>query len=143
MDNYINMLKLSVGSESVESLIDWQRRRSQQVADGAYYHVTRMWPKRTDDILVGGSMYWVIGGLIQARQRITGFREIIGDDGIRRCGIVMDRDVMRTDIAPKRPFQGWRYLEPGDAPADLRATRAGQTPLPPGLAAALADIGVR
>lgn len=139
----MNLLKLSVGSASVETLMDWQRHRSQQIADGSYYHITRMWPKRTEEILAGGSMYWVIGGLIQARQRIIGFREIIGDDGIRRCGIVMDRDVYRTNPAPKRPFQGWRYLAAGDAPADLRPDRAGQTPLPPGLAAALADIGVR
>jgi len=143
VDNYVNMLKLSVGSESVESLIDWQHHRSQQVADGRYYHVTRMWPKRVDEILAGGSMYWVIGGLIQARQRISGFHEIIGDDGIRRCGIVMEREVVRTDIAPKRPFQGWRYLPAADAPADLRAAPAGQAPLPPDMAAALADIGVR
>jgi len=143
VDNYINMLKLSVGSESVETLIDWQRHRSQQIADGAYYHITRMWPKREADILDGGSMYWVIGGLIQARQRITGFREIIGEDGIRRCGILMDREVHRTDQTPKRPFQGWRYLPATDAPADLRRDRVGQTPLPPSLAAALADIGVR
>ena len=143
VDKHVHMLKLSVGTDSVETLIDWQRRRSQQVADGAYYHITRMWPKRTDEILAGGSMYWVIGGLIQARQKITGFREIIGEDGIRRCGIVMERDVIRTEVTPKRPFQGWRYLAPGDQPRDLAKDRPAQPALPPQLAAALADIGVR
>ncbi|WP_102108607.1 DUF1489 family protein [Oceaniglobus roseus] len=143
MASHINMLKLSVGSESVEQLIDWQRHRSRQIADGAYYHITRMWPKRTDEILAGGSMYWVIGGLIQCRQKITGFREIMGEDGIRRCGIVLDAEVVRTDIAPKRPFQGWRYLNPEDAPGDLRPGRATEAALPPSLAAALAEIGVR
>ncbi|WP_342592310.1 DUF1489 domain-containing protein [Oceaniglobus trochenteri] len=137
------MLKLSVGTESVENLIDWQRHRSRQVADGAYYHITRMWPKRTDEILAGGSMYWVINGLIQARQQITGFREIIGEDGIRRCGIVLDGKVIRTEIVPKRPFQGWRYLPGADAPRDLPEGRKADAALPPQLEAALAEIGVR
>ncbi|WP_108485218.1 DUF1489 family protein [Oceaniglobus ichthyenteri] len=143
MKKYVNMLKLSVGTESVETLIDWQRNRSRQIADGAYYHITRMWPKRVDEILAGGSMYWVIGGLIQARQPITGFREIIGEDGIRRCGIVMAPDVIRVEVTPKRPFQGWRYLQPDDAPRDLPKGRRAEPALPPQLAAALADIGVR
>jgi hypothetical protein len=141
--NHINMLKLSVGSESVESLIDWQRNRSRQIADGAYYHITRMWPKRQDEILAGGSMYWVVNGMIQCRQGITGFREVVGADGIRRCGVVLDPEVIRTDTALKRPFQGWRYLKPEDAPADLRGARTREAALPPGLAAALSEIGVR
>ncbi|WP_099824244.1 DUF1489 family protein [Oceaniglobus indicus] len=143
MADHVNMLKLSVGSESVESLIDWQCARSGQFADGAYYHITRMWPKRTAEILAGGSIYWVINGLIQCRQKITGFREVIGNDGIRRCGIVLDRDVIRTDTAIKRPFQGWRYLAPEDAPADLRKGAASDPALPAELAAALSEIGVR
>ncbi|SER80518.1 hypothetical protein SAMN04490244_10345 [Tranquillimonas rosea] len=141
--NHVNLIKLSVGSESVDQLIDWQRRRSGQIADGQYYHVTRMWPKREAEILEGGSIYWVINGLIQCRQRITGFREIVRDDGIRRCGILLDDAVIRTEITPKRPFQGWRYLRPEDAPPDAREGRAGDSELPPELAAALAEIGVR
>src|SRR6056297_2330204 len=101
------MIKLSVGSDSVASMIDWQRNRSKQFVDDQYYHITRMWPKRRDEILAGGSLYWVIGGLIQARQRITGFREMTGDDGITRCAIMLDREVIRTQTAHRRPFQGW------------------------------------
>lgn len=138
----VHLLKLSVGSESVEQLIDWQTRRSQQRRDGRYYHVTRMWPKRADELLAGGSIYWVIQGVILARQKITDFEEIIGEDGIRRCAIFLDSQVMRTEAAPKRPFQGWRYLEPSAAPRDL-AAGASSGGLPPALAAALAEIGVR
>lgn len=138
----VHLLKLSVGSESVEQLIDWQRHRSKQRKDGRYYHLTRMWPKRAGELLEGGSIYWVIQGVILARQRITSFEEVIGEDAIRRCAIFLDAEVIRTEATPKRPFQGWRYLAPGDAPRDLARSGAGDG-LPPALAAALAEIGVR
>lgn len=108
MADHINMMKLSVGSESVEDLIDWQQRRSRQRRGQAPYHITRMWPKREAEILAGGSIYWVIAGVMQARQRITGFDETVGDDGIRRCAILLDPKVIRTEAVTRRPFQGWR-----------------------------------
>ena len=119
----LNMIKLSVGSESVESLAEWQATRRAQTADGLPRHVTRMWPRRGDEILGGGSMYWVIQGLVLCRQRILRFDEATGQDGIRRCAIVLEPKLVRTSTAPRRPFQGWRYLPEGDSPADLR--RAG------------------
>ncbi|MBJ3764508.1 DUF1489 domain-containing protein [Maribius pontilimi] len=139
----LHMLKLSVGSESIEQLVDWQQRRSKQRRDGHYYHITRMWPKREAELLDGGSIYWVIQGVILARQRILGFDEIIGDDGIRRCALSLAPEIVRTEATPKRPFQGWRYLKPEDAPADLGRARADEADLPPKLMAALAEIGVR
>jgi hypothetical protein len=139
----VHLLKLSVGSESVDSLRDWQTRRSAQRRDGRPYHLTRMWPKRADDVLEGGSIYWVIQGAILARQRITGFEEMIGDDGIRRCAIFLAADIVRTEAMRKRPFQGWRYLDPGDAPRDLPADRRKSDELPPALEAALSEFGVR
>ncbi|WP_236737934.1 DUF1489 family protein [Palleronia salina] len=137
------MLKLSVGSESIDQLIDWQQHRSKQRRDGQYYHVTRMFPKRVDELLDGGSMYWVIQGVILARQRILGFDDLRGEDGIRRCAILLSDEVIRTEATPKRPFQGWRYLQPQDAPADLGSATQGESDLPPKLMAALAEIGVR
>ncbi|NNE52568.1 MAG: DUF1489 domain-containing protein [Sulfitobacter sp.] len=142
MGNFVNLIKLSVGSESVEQLVDWQRHRSKQIENGRYYHVTRMWPKREADILRGGSIYWVIKGEILARQRILGFDERIGQDGIRRCAIMMDDEVVRVTPTLKRPFQGWRYLEPADAPIDLPEARENEEALPAGLNRALAEIGV-
>jgi hypothetical protein len=142
MAGTIHLIKLSVGSDSVEQIEDWQQNRSKQRVNGQYFHLTRMWPKREAELLNGGSIYWVVKGLVQARQRILGLEEITGDDGIRRCGIVLDPELIRTATAPKRPFQGWRYLKPEDAPRDLGTSRLNDDTLPPELAGALAEIGV-
>ncbi|WP_281973647.1 DUF1489 family protein [Ruegeria faecimaris] len=142
MDKYVNLIKLSVGSESVDTLIAWQESRMPLYEDGLPRHVTRMWPKREAEILNGGSIYWVIKGVVQCRQRILRMDEVIGDDGIRRCAIILDPEVHRTQNALKRPFQGWRYLKPEDTPADLPKTRAQDDALPDDLNRALADIGV-
>lgn len=139
---HINLVKLCVGAEKVEDLIAWQVQTRAQTTDGLPRHVTRMWPKRADEILSCGSLYWVFKGVILARQRVLRLDEVEGADGIRRCGIVLDPQITRTQPAPRRPFQGWRYLKPDDAPADLPAGRASEETLPPGLSAALAEIGV-
>lgn len=138
----MNLIKLSVGSESVDTLADWQRTRAAQAEDGLPRHVTRMWPKREAEILNGGSIYWVIKGLVQCRQRILRLDEVIGQDGIRRCAIVLDPELHRTQGAQKRPFQGWRYLKPEDTPPDLPKTRVQDDALPDDLNRALAEIGV-
>ena len=101
-----------------------------------------MWPKREAEIVNGGFIYWVIKGFIQARQRVLRLDEVTGQDGIRRCAIVLDKALVRVEATPKRPFQGWRYLAPRDAPRDLSAERAAEDRLPPELQSALADIGV-
>ena len=142
MDKYINLIKLSVGSESVDTLMAWQDSRKPLYEDGNPRHVTRMWPKREAEILNGGSIYWVIKGVVQCRQRILRLDEVRGEDGIRRCAIVLDPQVHRTQNALKRPFQGWRYLKPEDTPADLPKTREQDDALPDDLNRALADIGV-
>ena len=142
MTKFVNLVKLSVGSESVDTLEDWQIMRAAQTQDGLPRHVTRMWPKREAEVLNGGSIYWVIKGSIQARQRIVRFDEVIGDDGIRRCAFVLDPKLVRTQSTLKRPFQGWRYLKPEASPMDLPEGRSEEDPLPTELASALAEIGV-
>jgi len=138
----LHLIKLSVGSDSVDSMIQWQASARAKGPDGLPRHITRMWPKREADLFDGGSIYWVVQGLVQCRQRLLRFDEVIGNDGIRRCGFVLEPEVIRTSPAPKRPFQGWRYLKPEDAPADLPAHRQDEDNLPADLSAALADIGV-
>lgn len=138
--SHINLLKLCVGAESIDDLQAWQDQRL--AAGETHRHVTRMWPKQSAALLDGGSLYWVIKGVVQARQRIVALDEVDRGDGVVRCGIVLDPEIVRTEGQPRRPFQGWRYLRPEDAPRDLRPGQASDD-LPPALAAALAEIGVR
>ncbi|MCE0505004.1 DUF1489 domain-containing protein [Roseivivax sp. GX 12232] len=138
----VHLLKLSAGTESVESLNRWQGSARAKGPDGLPRHVTRMWPKKEQQILDGGSIYWVIKGLIQCRQQILRLDEVSGGDGIRRCAIVLDPEIFRVTPAPRRPFQGWRYLADEDAPADLSRAREDDDELPPELAGALAELGV-
>ncbi|WP_373355818.1 DUF1489 family protein [Pseudoroseicyclus sp. CXY001] len=138
----LHLLKLSVGTEDVTDLATWQKLHRARGDDGLPRHVTRMWPKREAELLAGGSIYWVIKGLIQVRQRVVRLDEVVREDGIRRCAIVLDPELHRTAAVPKKPFQGWRYLKPSDAPPDLPPHRAQEEALPPGLSKALADLGV-
>jgi len=139
----LHLVKLCVGAEGVQDLIDWHAQNRGRWPEGRTIHVTRMWPKRAEELLAGGSLYWVFKGLILARQQIAALEPERGADGIARCAIVLDDRVIRTAPAARQPFQGWRYLVPSEAPPDLPETRAGETALPPTLAAALADIGLR
>lgn len=140
MADIVHMIKLCVGADRVEDLIEWQNAR---FGGGTAEHVTRMWPKRADEILAGGSLYWVFKGVVLARQRIVGLQERLGGDGIARCALRLDPEVVRTEAMPRRPFQGWRYLSPADAPRDLAPGRACEEALPRELMSALAEIGLR
>ncbi len=139
---HLHILKLCVGIDSVDHLRQSRAAHSAPDAHTPTRHVTRMWPKREAEILAGGSLYWVIKGVVQARQTILRFDEIIGADGIRRCGIIMDPEIIETAPAVRRAFQGWRYLKDEDAPLDLPKSRASDDSLPTDLATALADIGL-
>ncbi len=140
---HVHLLKLCVGADSIDDLADWQTSQAHRWPRGCAVHVTRMWPKREAEVLAGGSLYWVIKGVILCRQRIVGLEQTVGDDGITRCAIVLDTGIVRTQAAPRRPFQGWRYLDPKDAPPDLTKGREHEDPLPPGLAEAMAEFGLR
>lgn len=143
MAGHVNLLKLCVGADSVEDLEDWQASQRGRWPAGRAVHVTRMWPKREAEVLDGGSLFWVIKGQVLARQRILGLERVEGGDGIARCALILGAEVIRTEAAPRRPFQGWRYLAPEDSPRDLPKGRAREEPLPEGLARALAEIGLR
>jgi len=142
----LNLIKLCVGVSSVQDLVRFRKERAAEAeARGETYtpcHVTRMRPRRAEDLLNGGSLYWVIKGQILVRQEILSLEERIGNDGIRRCGIVMSPALIRTRAAPRRPFQGWRYLEQGDCPPDLRENVTDDD-LPESMSLALSEIGLR
>ena len=138
----IHLVKLSVGTSSIGDLQKWQSTRAAQGTDGLPRHVTRMWPKREQELLAGGSIYWVIKGVIQCRQKIIRFDEVVRKDGIRRCAIVLEPKYTRTSPVVKKTFQGWRYLKIDKAPPDLGMHRDSDDELPPELAGELAKIGV-
>lgn len=139
MAKHLNLVKLCVGADRVEDLTEWQDAR---FTDRPPEHVTRMWPRRAEEVLAGGSLYWVFRGRILARQVIRDMQERRGADGILRCALILDARVIRTEPMPRRPFQGWRYFDPKDAPRDLRRTKSGES-LPGPLMTALAEIGLR
>lgn len=118
----IHLIKLCVGVSSIEELEDWRAERKALGLgrpDGLNSHRTRQTPKRADEIAGQGSLYWVIGGEIRGRQKIVGFESVVREDGVPSCLILMAPGVIPTVPQPRRPFQGWRYLKPEDAPDDL------------------------
>ena len=140
----IHLQKLSVGSESIQTLQDWQdivvARRVQQGESAHHVHVTRMTPKRAEELLNGGSRYWVIKGLIQCRNEIAGLERVHTADGRKACAILMEPKLIPVIPVPKRAFQGWRYLKPEDAPIDLEGAK-GAKDRPPHIRAQLVEIG--
>jgi hypothetical protein len=119
----LHMIKLCVGVENVEDLQGWQdRRMAERKKKGEPanpYHDTRMAPKRAAEMLDGGSLYWVIKHMTVVRQRLIGFEQVMDADGKAMCRIHLDPKLVRTVARKKRPFQGWRYLTPSDAPPDI------------------------
>ena len=140
MVKHVNLVKLCVGADGPDDLEEWQRLR---FGGGPAAHVTRMWPKREEELLAGGSIYWVFKGVMQARQRILDLEEVLGEDGIRRCALILEPGLIRVAAVPRRPFQGWRYLDAEDAPPDLTKGRDRDDALPAALAAELAEMGLR
>lgn len=143
MTGKLNLVKLCVGVEHPDELMAWQQQRITQTGYNHPTHVTRMWPRRADELLNGGSLYWVMRGEIKARQAITDLKEVRGEDGIRRCCIILGQDMIRTVIVPRRAFQGWRYLDVQSAPEDLPDGSLTDDVLPDELASALVNLGVR
>src|SRR6201994_1181064 len=140
----LHIIKLCVGIESLKELADFQKKRlKDKRAKGQkpeLIHITRMTPKRADEVLDGGSLYWVIKGQIAARQRLLGFREV-KKNGTPHCGLVYDKELVPVVARPRRAFQGWRYLEDKDAPADLARTK-GAKGLPEALQRELSALGL-
>ena len=132
----LHLVKLCVGCDSVEELAAW--RRAEARAGRSPVCRTRQTPKRADACLDGGSLYWVIKGLVLCRQPILAIRT--RDDGPKsRCEIELGPEIVPTVPQPRRAFQGWRYLGPGDAPDDLGASNDGT--VPQDLARRLREVG--
>ncbi|MDD9909862.1 MAG: DUF1489 family protein [Ahrensia sp.] len=139
----LHLIKLCVGAETFEDQRDWCERRLSALIEAGeeplLFHITRMVPKRVDELLDGGALYWVIKGNIQARQKLVDIRPFTDTSGIRRCKLMLDPELQPTQWQARRAFQGWRYLEDKDAPAEVEDA---STMVPPELRTQLAELGL-
>jgi hypothetical protein len=135
----VHLIKLCVGVDGVERLNEWIKdcRKGLDTLD----HVTRSFPRRADEVLPGGSLYWVIRGMILCRQPLVAFEQVRGHDGIERCRIVFQPKIIMVRPTPRRAFQGWRYLPEADAPPDLPKGSTA-TDMSPEMRRQLAELGL-
>jgi len=142
----LHLIKLCVGVDSVGELTRYMAARGKAGAGRGlaprHAHVTRMAPKRAEELLAGGSLYWVIAGQLAARQRLVGIAPFTDDDGIGRCKLWMEAAVVKVVPRPVRAFQGWRYLQADAAPPDLAQAGEGLETMPDAMRAELGALGL-
>ncbi|MDO9062089.1 MAG: DUF1489 domain-containing protein [Bradyrhizobium sp.] len=142
----LHLIKLCVGCDSIKELKGWVAERmataNQKGLPLHHIHVTRMTPKRGDEIVAGGSLYWVIRGEIAAREKIIAIEPFRDKDGIGRCRLVMQPKVIAVSPRPMRAFQGWRYFAPDAAPPDLGKAAASIAAMPEPMRRELRDLGL-
>ena len=142
----LHLIKLAVGADSIKDMQDWVRTRMRDAkAKGLpphHVHITRMTPKRAEELLAGGSLYWVIKGQIACRERLVAIEPFRDKAGIGRCRIVMEPKLVLVSPRPMRAFQGWRYLAPADTPADLSKSGSGIAAMPEALRRELRELGL-
>jgi len=142
----LHLIKLCVGCDSAQDLKDWiqekWRRSKRRGSPREHSHITRMTPKRADELVPGGSLYWVIRGELTCRQRLRAVEPFVDGEGIGRCRLVLDPKVVLVEPRPYRAFQGWRYLEAKDAPRDLAAAAPGAAKMPETLRRELRGLGL-
>ncbi|MGI8527428.1 MAG: DUF1489 family protein [Pseudolabrys sp.] len=142
----LHMIKLCVGCDSVTDLEEWieqklneKKRRGQKLER---FHTTRMVPKRAEELVDGGSLFWVIRGQVSCRERILEVRPFTDKDGVGRCRLVLDGKPVLVEPRPYRAFQGWRYYTAKDAPRDLSRAGRGLTRLPETMRRELRELGL-
>jgi hypothetical protein len=142
----LNLIKLCVGCDSVAELSTWIKQRLKQKKarkeKPEHIHTTRMVPKRVDELLDGGSLYWVIRGQIMCRQDLVAVRPFVDKDGVGRCRLVLRPKVVPVEPRPFRAFQGWRYLQGKDAPRDLDRAAPGARNMPEQMRRELRELGL-
>ena len=127
----LHLTKVAFGCRTLEAL---QKRVAMRARDGEVSVVTRMRPKRMDE-LVGGSLHWIVKHRIIARQQILRFED--RSDG--RIDIVCSAELVVVPAVPKRAHQGWRYLE---TEISEEADPSGIADLPPRLYGKLAALAL-
>ena len=129
----LHLIKLCVGCDGIDDLADWiattLAEKKKRGLESVHVHRTRMMPKRIDEIVPGGSLYWVIKGQIRVREPILELRAVKDVAGVPHCDIVLSGELVEVEARPFRPFQGWRYLDPASAPRDLRSEAVADLPV--------------
>ena len=141
----VHLIKLAVGVESYAELVERQMYQLEKTAgseEPRLRHLTRSTPRRAKKILEGGSIYWVIKRAIRVRQRVIAIDKTVNRDGLPRCALILDPNLVRVLARPCRPFQGWRYLEQEDAPLDESAIHDDADELPSEMAEELRTLGL-
>lgn len=139
----LHLIKLSVGITDIDHLARVQAgRRYLHEGRAVVPGWTKRAPTRTDALLDGGSIYWVIKGQVRARQLLLGFEAAVREDGSDYCRIILDPTLVAVLPLTHKPFQGWRYLDPSRAPADLASAGAGAAEMPPAMVAELRELGL-
>jgi hypothetical protein len=118
---YTNFLRTGVGVDSIHHLHDIQssyRHIVHQKQDCAFL-TTRRTPTRVNDLINGGSVYWIIKRQICARQIIVDIQTLKDEEDKNYCVILMDKKLILTQPLNHRHIQGWRYLPPEKAPTDI------------------------
>lgn len=140
----LHLIKLAVGVDDLAHMKQLQAARRRQRRQGPrspHWVFTRNTPRRAEELLDGGSLYWVVRGVIRCRQELVGFDEDFDREEARKyCRIKVKRTLVRTAPQACKAFQGWRYLEPDRAPPDLSRGDTGD--MPPEMAAELKRLGL-
>ena len=139
----LHMVRLAVGATDLASMREWiKESKTRWKGKAAVPCHTRHMPKRLDELLPDGSLYWVIKGTVRCRQRLLGFETVEDDDGQSWCRFYVEPTLIETRSRPMRPFQGWRYLKATDAPADFGAAEGGGDELPDHILSELRELGL-
>jgi hypothetical protein len=142
----LHLIKLCVGVDSIRELDEWIKERTAQKKKKKepieHIHTTRMMPTQKEALLDGGSLYWVIKGVVSCRQKLIDLRQFTDKEGIRRCRIVMDPKLVPVLPKPRSAFQGWRYLKANEAPADLEKGAKGATAMSEEMRRELGELGL-
>lgn len=139
----LHLIKLCVGIDSIEHLQEVQKKRRGRRKYN--YHYTRQTPKRGEEILDGGSLYWVIKGWIRVRQPIVALDQVVLEDEGPHCRISLDPALVLVEPASRKAFQGWRYFPSDQAPPDFKAGKGkgkASAMMPTELIAELKQLGI-
>ena len=140
----LHLIKLAVGVDDLAHMKKVQaarRKQRRQSPRSPHWVYTRNTPRRTEELLDGGSLYWVVRGVIRCRQELVGFDDDFDREEARKyCRIKVKRTLIRTAPQACKAFQGWRYLEPDRAPPDL--SHGDTSDMPAEMAAELKRLGL-